>query len=123
MAVSAVSIDREPLLTWEPTAPKSHPINYFVPNFGPDYDVLATEKHISDTEEKMGHKWIPKKNPDSHDKDYFVPNFGLDSDIVAATDSIKSVETGLGHEWKPVQDDDGAWIVPEAANNASYSYK
>ena len=29
-------------------APKDHPVNYFVPNFGKDNDMIATEKHISD---------------------------------------------------------------------------
>ena len=46
VAASAVSVDREPLLTWAPTPPKGHPIDYFVPNFGIDNDIKATDKHI-----------------------------------------------------------------------------
>lgn len=31
-----LSMTREPLLTWKPKDPKSHPVDYFVPNFGTD---------------------------------------------------------------------------------------
>ena len=41
----AVNVKREPLLTWSPKAPKSHPDDYFVPNFGLDHDVLSTLGH------------------------------------------------------------------------------
>lgn len=33
---------REPLLTWAPTAPATHPINYFVPDFGVDQDISVS---------------------------------------------------------------------------------
>ena len=42
---SAISLDREPLLTWKPTDPASHPVDYFVPNFGVDHDIIATQNH------------------------------------------------------------------------------
>jgi len=38
-------INREPLLTWAPTAPKTHPMDYFVPNFGVDHEIAATHAH------------------------------------------------------------------------------
>ena len=43
-----VQIEREPLLTWSPSAHKSgHPVDYFVPNFGPkDEDISETQKNI-----------------------------------------------------------------------------
>ena len=44
-SVTAVKIesDREPLLTWSSASKKSaHPLNYFVPNFGRDADVIGT---------------------------------------------------------------------------------
>jgi len=44
-AAAAVSIEREPLLTWAPTPPKTHPMDYFVPNFGIDHDIAATHEH------------------------------------------------------------------------------
>lgn len=36
---AAVQIQREPLLTWKAKDPASHPVNYFVPNFGMDHDI------------------------------------------------------------------------------------
>ena len=123
VAVSAVTLEREPLLTWAPSPPKGHPIDYFVPNFGVDFDIKATEKHIVDSETKLKHTWTPTLKGDPHPTDYKVPKLGLDTDILDAAASIKSVESTLDHEWKPVADEDGMFIVPEAANNASYSYK
>lgn len=35
--------EREPLLTWAPTEPASHPVNYFVPNFGQDHEIAYTQ--------------------------------------------------------------------------------
>ena len=44
-SASAVNLKREPLLTWAPTEPASHPINYFVPEFGADPDIANSLKH------------------------------------------------------------------------------
>lgn len=38
--------DREPLLTWKPKVPASHPVDYFVPDFGVDHDMIASASHI-----------------------------------------------------------------------------
>ena len=46
----AIRVEREPLLTWEPSPPKTHPINYFVPNFGADSDINASKKNLADAE-------------------------------------------------------------------------
>jgi hypothetical protein len=83
-------IEREPLLTWEPTAHKSFKKDYFVPNFGPqDVDISNTYGHLSAAEDKLGHKWNWSKAGPGFKKDYFVPNFGDRSNDVAET--IKSV--------------------------------
>ena len=37
--ISAIQLEREPLLTWEPTAPATHPINYPVPDFGVSHEI------------------------------------------------------------------------------------
>ena len=97
-------------------------VNYFVPNFGEDRDMLATKKHIQDSEKKLKHKWNPKKNAKSPPTDYFVPNFGLDRDILAADASINSTEKKLKHKWTPKQDADGQYVVPQAYASSSYSY-
>ena len=45
---------REPLLSWSPKPKKnSHPVDYFVPNFGVDKDIKTTQKHINDLEVKF----------------------------------------------------------------------
>ena len=38
-------------------------IGYFVPNFGLDTDIVATQKHERDSAKKLG-KWTPKKDKD-----------------------------------------------------------
>ena len=50
-----IQLDREPLLTWEPTAPKGHPTGYFVPNFGLDHDIEATQSHTKNAESSLKH--------------------------------------------------------------------
>ena len=51
-----------------------------------------------------------------------MPHFGVDLDIKDAQASIAEAETTLGHKWVPEQDDEGNYIVPEAASNQSYDY-
>ena len=130
--VNAVEVEREPLLSWAPTKcwpPQSSPCekdinrDYFVPNFGVDHDVSATQKHIKDAEGNLKHKWNPKLKEDSKQiTDYKVPNLGMDKDIKDSFGSVKTTEAKLG-AWNPTQDDDGAWVVPTAYSNASYNYK
>ena len=57
-----------------------------------------------------------------YDLDYKVPNFGEDTDITAAKKHIAQQEKIHG-VWQVQQDDNGNYIVPEAADNNSYSYK
>jgi len=33
-------------------------MNYFVPNFGADRDMIATQEHASSQEARLGHKWL-----------------------------------------------------------------
>jgi len=42
-------------------APKGHPVDYYVPNFGLDADILVAQKNIADQEKKHG-KWSPKQD-------------------------------------------------------------
>jgi hypothetical protein len=58
-----------------------------------------------------------------HDKDYKVPDFGLDEDVVIALKNIADQEKLKKVKWVPKQDENGVWIVPEANDNDSYSYK
>merc|ERR1712238_429335 len=81
-------------------APKDHPVNYFVPNFGTDSDIKATFKHTADTEEKLDHVLAASFDPPStFKKNYFVPHFGEDNDIKYTKKNIKDAETALHHEY------------------------
>lgn len=87
--------------------------------------MIATENSLRAAETIRRHKWNydpNAKKPKPHPVDYFVPNFGLDRDIVDTQASIAAQEAKHG-KWVPVQDDNGVWIVPQAANNKSYTYK
>ena len=98
---------REPLLsnsghfvTAAPTpkpAQEKWPKGYAVPNFGVDKDVIATQKHISDMEKKLNHKYTPDSLKESYEpKTFAVPNFGMDSDIIATRKNLKAAEKKLG---------------------------
>ena len=105
-----------------PLAPNATviPRDYFVPNFGKDNDMIATEKHILDQEKIFG-PWT-LKNVTKIDRDYKVPNFGIDSDILNTQNSLKSSEATLDHTWTPVADKNGVYEVPTPFDNKSYSY-
>ena len=125
---SAVTIASDPYQVTPAIVPSfdkdmKHPMNYFVPNFGVDRDIAATEKAIAAAEKKLKYTWTPTKKTPAEDwpKNYFVPNLGLDKDIVEAASSIKTTETTLNKKWNPTQDKDGAWVVPEAYKASSYS--
>ena len=50
----AIRSKREPLLTWSATVPATHPMNYPVPDFGVDHDVIASLKHSEDWQPELG---------------------------------------------------------------------
>lgn len=59
-------IKREPLLTWTPTSKKSHPMNYFVPNFGEDHEITHSKTHEAAASAALGHPWNPTKDKDGN---------------------------------------------------------
>ena len=81
-------------------AKSNYPRDYFVPNFGADFDISASQKHMKEQEKKFG-VWN-LKDVSKIDRDYRVANFGVDSDILAAQASIRSSEATLDHQWSPV---------------------
>jgi hypothetical protein len=44
------------------TKKSPHPVDYKVPNFGVDEDIINTQKHVADQEKKQNHKWTPKQD-------------------------------------------------------------
>jgi len=101
--------------------PGKHPMDYFVPNFGVDKEMAASQQHLDDLEKKYG-KWDLKKS-EKIDRDYKVPNFGMDHDIADSLASEKTTSAELGTAWEPTQDANGVWLVPQPFDNKSYSYK
>lgn len=104
----AIMVQREPLLSntdfFVTAAPggkakPGHPQDYFVPNFGQDFDVKATLKHAADQEARLKHTWIPdalKPKAKAPPVDYFVPDFGVDRDIVDTQKNLADSEARLG---------------------------
>jgi len=92
-------------------------MNYFVPNFGRDREINTSFNSLDWAEDNSGHKWKldwNKINEKKAEKDYFVPNFGVDEDVKMTQAHIAEQEKTQKHVWKPVQDENGAWVVPEA---------
>jgi len=98
--VSAINLEREPLLTWAPSNKKSHPVDYFVPNFGVDSEIRASQKNLAASEKRLNHKIVVSdKKPAGHPVDYYVPNFGTDSDILRTQKNLANAESSTNHKW------------------------
>lgn len=61
-------------------------MDYFVPDFGQDEDIITTLKNGSDAEYATGHTFTGAtfKKPKEPPRDYFVPSFGPDPEITAS---------------------------------------
>jgi hypothetical protein len=62
----------------------THPMDYFVPNFGVDHDIKDSLAHTGQSETNLDHQWkfVPKEDrPKPHPVDYKVANFGVDEDV------------------------------------------
>ena len=78
---------------------KKFKMNYAVPNFGVDHEVLSDAANVASVEKSLGHVFTPKEAGDGHKMNYKVPNFGIDRDIAGTQSSIASAESTLGHSW------------------------
>ena len=137
---SAVSVSREPLLTWAPTEPASHPINYPVPNFGVDHEILATSKHTAQAEKQLGITWTPTQDEDGV---WDTPTETAQFHLLQTGSNIRreplltweatepashpinyfvpnfgldhDIKASLKHSegWTPVKDKDDEWVVPK----------
>jgi hypothetical protein len=83
-----------------PASKKAHPMNYKVPNFGPDMVLEGEKENVAKVEKELGHVFTPKEAADGFKKDYKVPNFGPDPDMVGTARSIEGAQQELG-AWKP----------------------
>ena len=83
-----------------PEKDRGYKINYFVPDFGVDKDIIANKNSLANAEKQLGHKWeFPTGKPKRKEVEY-KEDLPLDEDIVATKKNLKSVEKDLGHTWK-----------------------
>ena len=111
VALSAVSaINREPLRSWSPT-PKADAfkMNYGVPHFGEDPDMIATRVSTSIAEKQYNHYVWPADDPAPPKRDYFVPHFGEDTDISATKSNIANAEKTHSHAFSAGIDGAGSF--------------
>jgi hypothetical protein len=97
---SAVQVEerRDPLMTWSATPKKSaYPVDYAVPKFGEDHDIIETKKSWATQEAAHGHFWnVNAPKPDDPPRDYFVPHFGSDPEITASLKNLGDQEAKHG---------------------------
>ena len=78
------------------------PVNYKVPDFGVDRDIINVTKSISSSEKKlkktMNASFEAKKDPIVV-RGYKVPDFGIDRDIIWSQASLANTEKKLGKKW------------------------
>jgi hypothetical protein len=97
-------------------------MDYFVPDFGVDHDIISSFNGLTVAEKLLEHKlnWVKTEKPDHlKGETYKVPDFGLDQDIIGVNDGLAFAERELQHKWKPVQDKDGFWTTPENSYNGT----
>lgn len=51
---------------YEHPHPKSHPIDYFVPDFGKDHLMKETDTSAASAEGQLNHVWTPTKDEDDN---------------------------------------------------------
>ena len=73
------------------------PVNYKVPNFGVDNEILANNKNLADAEKKLKTKLTAVKKAADPPRDYFVPNLGKDRDLVINDINLDEAQKQHGH--------------------------
>ena len=85
-----------------------HPMDYFVPNFGVDHDILHTYQGLDWAEKNMGRKFTFPVHPDYNKKPvkptFYLTDVPLDEDIVSSISHMTASEKKLG-----------AWTLPALA--------
>lgn len=66
--------------------PDGHKVDYSVPNFGTDKEMISDSNNLAEAEKNLG-KWDYKDAAVPWKLNYRVPNFGVDADIA---DSLSS---------------------------------
>ena len=79
------------------TKDRGYKIDYFVPHFGEDGDIMATKNSAGIAEKQFNHYNWPAEPADPPKRNYFVPNFGEDPEITATKKNIAAAEKDQGH--------------------------
>ena len=80
------------------------PVNYKVPNFGVDTDIINVKNAIGQSEKKLKKTMTANFGATAapvNPRGYTVPDFGIDRDILWTQGSIKQSEKRLGAKWNP----------------------
>jgi len=85
--------------------PLGYDINYPVPNFGVDHDIIDSQASVSQAQTDLGHDWEfgtkaskAKWHNPAKDVDYnFAPK--LDGDMITTDKNLKDAQTRLNHKW------------------------
>ena len=90
----------------EPKKKKSHPVDYFVPNFGKDHEIAANDGSLAWAEKYLKHHWIPAEKPKPEDPIMYAgKDTPLDGDMVASLKHLEQMEKKHGAWNLPPQDD------------------
>ena len=83
--------------TWDTP---NYPINYYVPNFGVDHNILTTMNSLKIAERGAKKSLRASFAQNDRPKDLRTPDFGQDLDVKNALASIKDSEKENKHEFK-----------------------
>lgn len=76
--------------------PASHPVDYFVPNFGRDKDISNTWNSIDWAEKRLKHKFNPTLKKDLPKPDppvlYHDETSALDEDVISSLEHASQAE-------------------------------
>ena len=73
-------------------------VDYPVPNFGVDENIITTQKNIASAEDSLKTTMHASfKQPKGHPVDYPVPNFGQDGEVKTSLLNTQEAEAELGH--------------------------
>lgn len=102
---AAVQLESDPICSsagCKKTKSKKHPMDYFVPNFGRDTDILATENSLDVAQKTTNHTWEftfqkPPVNPAAKTLYDFDPE--LDEEVSVSLANTAKAEEALNYEW------------------------
>jgi len=92
-----------------PTKDRGYKIDYFVPHFGEDQDIINTRVSTGIAEKQYNHYNWPADDPDPPKRNYFVPHFGEDPDIIASKANLAATEKAQGHTLGVSEDGSGSF--------------